>query len=92
MRFEFKPAFDRSIRGFSTNEKDEIEKIIDHLIGILSQNRFLQRGMGLKRLRGDYWEVRYGLKARILFRWKNDLVEFVLVGNHDDIKKFLKNV
>ena len=47
--------------------------------------------IGTVGLMGDYWEVRKGIKARILFRWKGDLVEFVLAGNHDDIKRFLKN-
>ena len=30
--------------------------------------------------------------ARILFRWEGDLIEFVLAGNHDDVKQFLKNI
>ena len=34
------------------------------------------------------WEVRKGIKTRILLRWEGDLVEFILAGNHDDIKKF----
>jgi len=32
------------------------------------------------------------VKARILFRWQGGLVEFVLAGNHDDVKRFLRNV
>jgi hypothetical protein len=48
--------------------------------------------MGLKRLKDDFWEIRKGLKARILFRWQGDLVEFVLAGDHNDIKRYLKNV
>jgi len=48
-------------------------------------------GIGLKRLRDDYWEVRRGLHVRILFRWRDDLVEFVLAGDHGSIKNFLKN-
>lgn len=48
-------------------------------------------GMGLKRLRDDFWEVRRGLDSGILFRWKDDLIEFVLAGDHDSIRDFLKN-
>jgi hypothetical protein len=59
---------------------------------ILSQDKILHKGIGLKRLKGDYWEIRKGLKARILFRWEGDLVEFVLAGDHNDIKRFLKNI
>ncbi|MBU1912962.1 MAG: hypothetical protein KKB22_05485 [Candidatus Omnitrophica bacterium] len=32
------------------------------------------------------------LKARILFRWKEDLVEFILAGDHDDIKRYLGDI
>lgn len=92
MRFEFKPSFDRSIRQFHGREKEEIKDAALQAIDILSQARAIHKGVGLKRLEGDYWEVRKGLKARILFRWKKDLVEFILAGDHNDIKRYLKNI
>lgn len=91
MRFEFKPSFDRSVKSFQSPEKDEIKKIAIQLIDMLSQDREVYKGLGLKRLRGNFWEVRRGLKTRILFRWEGDLVEFVLAGDHNDVKRFLKN-
>jgi hypothetical protein len=47
--------------------------------------------MGLKRLRDDYWEIRQGLRNRILFRWEEDVIDFVLAGDHDSIREFLKS-
>ena len=92
MRFEFKPSFERSIKSFSMFEKSEIKEAAAQLIDILSRDRQIHQGLGLKRLRDDFWELRKGIKARILFRWQGDLVEFVLAGNHDDVKRFLKNI
>lgn len=92
MRFEFKPSFDRSVKSFHVRQKEEIKQTALHAIDILSQDREIQKGIGLKRLRGDFWEIRKGLKARILFRWQDDLVEFVLAGDHNDIKRYLKNI
>lgn len=92
MRFEFKPSFDRCVRKFNGREKEEIKEVALQAIDILSQDRALHKGIGLKRLKGDFWEVRKGLKARVLFRWQGDLVEFILAGNHNDIKRFLKNI
>ena len=92
MRFEFKPSFERSIKSFPPPEKADIKEAAAQLIDILSRDRQIHQGLGLKRLRGDFWELRKGIKARILFRWQGDLVEFVLAGNHDDVKRFLKNV
>lgn len=37
-----------------------------------------------------FWEIRKGLKLRIIFLWQGDSVEFILAGTHDDIKRFLK--
>ena len=92
MRFEFKPSFERSLKSFPPSEKFEIKEAAAQLIDILSRDRQIHQGLGLKRLRGDFWELRKGIKARILFRWEGDLIELVLAGNHDNIKRFLKNI
>jgi hypothetical protein len=73
-------------------EKEEIKKAILHAIDVLSQDRPLFHGLGLKRLRGDFWEFRVGIRARVVFRWNRYLAEFVLVGDHDQIKRFLRSV
>ncbi len=92
MRFEFKPSFERSLKGFHAIEKEELKKVAVQAIDILSGDKTVYKGMGLKRLKDHYWEIRKGIKARILFRWQGDLAEFILAGDHDDIKRFLKNV
>jgi len=92
MRIEFKPSFDRSIKALNPHDKEEIKKIAADLIDVLSADRPLHEGLGLKRLQGPYWQVRKGLKVRILFRWQKDLVEFVLAGDHDDIRRFLRSL
>ena len=75
MRFEFKPSFDRSVKGFHNPEKEEIKKIAIELIDMLSQDCEIHKGLGLKRLSGNLGEVRKGLKTRILFCWEGELVE-----------------
>lgn len=92
MRFEFKPSFDRSVKNFHGREKEEIKEVALQAIEILLQDKLLYKGIGLKRLKGDFWEIRKGLKARILFRWQGDLLEFILAGDHNDIKRYLKNI
>ena len=92
MRFEFKPSFDRSVKSCHSKQKEEIKQAALQAVDILSQDREIHKGIGLKRLKGDYWEIRRGLKARILFRWQGDLAEFILAGDHNDIKRYLKNI
>ena len=91
MRFEFKSSFDRSVKSFHGKDKEEIKQVALQAIDILSHDRGIHKGIGLKRLKGDFWEIRKGLKARIIFRWEGDLIEFILAGDHNDIKRFLKN-
>ena len=90
MKFEFKPSFDRSVKSLPSETKKEIKELCINLIDMLSSERRLSTGLGLKNLRKNFWEVRKGLRFRILFKWKGDLVEFILAGTHEDIKNFLK--
>ena len=90
MKFEFKPSFDRSVKAFHEIDKNEIKSLAIQLVEMLSRDREIHKGIGLKRLRGNFWEARKGLKTRILFRWDGELVDFVLAGNHDDVHRFLK--
>lgn len=89
MRYEFKPSFERSIKSLATGEKEKIKKVALQTIDILSHKRIVYKGIGLKRLKDNFWEVRKGIKARILFTWQGELVEFILAGDHDDIKRYL---
>lgn len=50
------------------------------------------RGLGLKNLRGDFWEIRVSLKDRIIFVLRDNTVSFVIVGTHDEIRRFLKTI
>lgn len=92
MRFEFKPSFNRAVKNFYGQEKEEIKQAAIQTIDILLHTKIIPKGIGLKRLKGNFWETRAGLRARILFRWKEDLVEFVLAGDHDDIRRYLRNI
>ena len=52
MRFEFKPSFERSTKSLIPTDKQEIKEIAVYLVDILSQDKPLHQGVGLKRLRG----------------------------------------
>jgi mRNA-degrading endonuclease RelE of RelBE toxin-antitoxin system len=90
MKYEFKPSFDRSVKSLAPKEKQQIKDLCINLIDVLSGDRELFSGMGLKNLRKTFWEIRKGLKLRILFKWRADHVEFVLAETYEDIKKYLK--
>lgn len=88
--WEFKPSFDKSVKALPKKDKEVMKRLAKALIDILEGNQAASKGTGLKPLRKDYFEIRTSYKKRIIFRWQNDHVEFILAGNHDQVKKFLK--
>ena len=93
MRFEFKPSFKRSVKQLPPGEKEDVKKAAVRIIDMLSSgNPIHDKGTGLKHLHADIWEIRKGIKSRILLRLKGETVEFILAGSHDDIKRYLKNL
>jgi len=92
MRYEFKTSFDRSTKRLSDDAKIEIKKAVFEILDLVSTGKTVSKGQGLTRLRKDYWESRTTIRERILFKLTNDLIQFMIVGNHEDIKRFLKRI
>jgi hypothetical protein len=88
--FEFKPSFDRAIKSLPAKRKAIIIQTCLDFLESLGSQAPLPAGFGLKRLQDEYWEIRHGLHNHILFRWRDDLIVFILAGDHDSIKQFLK--
>ena len=47
-------------------------------------------GISIRRLRKNVFECRAGLKLRLLFRENKGALEFFLVGDHDEVKAWLR--
>jgi mRNA-degrading endonuclease RelE of RelBE toxin-antitoxin system len=92
MKYEFKPSFEQSLKALPERDKQAVKNAALRIIDILSKQSEIRHGIGLKRLRNDLWEARYGLQTRIILRLTGDLVEFILAGNHDQVRRFLRNV
>ncbi len=92
MNIKFLSSYDRSFDKLSKNVQSEFVDIEEELISSLGTGAKPSKGLGLKKLKRSYWEVRVDLKLRILFRLKKDLLIFVLIGNHDEIRKYLGGV
>lgn len=89
MRFEFKPSFDRSIKRLDARRKEKTKRAVAAFVDFI-ETRVEPEGIGLKHLKGEFWEIRAGIKDRIIFRMKKDVVEFIIAGTHDEIGRFLK--
>ncbi len=90
-RVEFKKSFDRTYQKLSPKDQLKVDQAVEKFLKSL-EDRVIPQGVGLKRLQDDQWEMRVDLSLRVAFRMHKDLVEFAMVGDHEAIKKFLKNI
>ncbi len=69
--------------------KERVKRAIELAVAFFETGQ-LPHGLGLKAIGHPYWEIRAGLAEGVIFRKPKDTVEFLLVGSHDEIKRFLK--
>ncbi|MCX6900513.1 MAG: hypothetical protein NT105_17680 [Verrucomicrobia bacterium] len=51
----------------------------------------LHRGLGVRKLVGDYFEARVGLDQRLVFKNERDALVLLFVGDHHAVRTFLRN-
>ena len=90
MQFEFTASFDRRFKKLSLPRQQRARTAVEALLSYLDRRGPLQPGLGLKNFHGDYWEIRLDIHDRIIFEL-TDRVTFWLVGNHDEIRRFIKS-
>jgi mRNA-degrading endonuclease YafQ of YafQ-DinJ toxin-antitoxin module len=50
------------------------------------------QGLGIRKLTATWFELRIGLDVRIVFQHRPDCLWFGHVGNHDEVRKFLRGL
>ena len=91
MRVSFAPTFLKQLGKLDPRVKESAKEASEKIIDFY-EHRTKAPGLGVKRLRGDIWEARAGLKIRVLYLLDDDGLRFVLAGTHDDVRQFLSRV
>lgn len=89
MRYRVSSRFDRSVKRLDSTRKARLTRAIDRLVAGFETGQ-LPAGVGLKQLKPGLWELRADLADRVLFHRSGDVVVFLLVGDHDEVKRFLR--
>jgi hypothetical protein len=50
------------------------------------------RGLGVRKLTGNFFEIRVGLNIRLIFQNRAESLLFLMAGNHDEVQKFLRGL
>ncbi len=91
MIYKYLSTFERLFSKLSRSEKEKSREALDRIIHFF-ETGVKPKGLGLKKLRKNYWEIRVDLSLRILFEYCHSEVSFVIIGNHNDIQRVLKNI
>ena len=91
MRVEHKKSFKKALKRYNGCQQEEICACVQALVDSIDKFQ-IPKGLGLKLLASKFkiWEARVNIDIRILFRYENDLLEIGFVGNHDQVKRYLK--
>ena len=89
MRLNYLESYDRLFNKLTSPQQENAIKAVDALIEFIKTGK-KPEGLGLKKVRSDYWEIRLSVKNKIIFEFKSDIINFTFVGSHNEVKKFLK--
>jgi mRNA-degrading endonuclease RelE of RelBE toxin-antitoxin system len=92
LEIEFSPPFRSAIKALSEDQRSRVSTAV----GLLPETfGFPHRhaGLGLRRLRPDVYEFRIGRDLRAVFEVVGrGKISLSRIGNHDDVRRFLKGL
>jgi len=87
----FLKSYDRSFKKLDRLVQKKAIFAIDSLLDFI-KTRQKPEGLGLKKVYKNYWEIRLDIKNRLIFELKGDTINIAFVGDHNTVKKFLKEI
>ena len=84
------PEFREMLRALPKGVRRDVGAAITAMEQSFGQPH-LHQGLGMRPLRDDYYEVRLGLKLRLVFRHLREGLNCEMIGSHDDVKRFMRS-
>lgn len=88
---EFTSRFRAEARDLPAERQNQVALALEQLSQKFGQSH-LHGGLGVRRLKGNYFEFRVGRDVRVIFTLGGSTATLRMVGNHDDVRKYLKNL
>ena len=94
MTYKYKARFHKALRKLPPHEQLRVAEAIDQVVSFF-ETRQAPEGLGLKKLfshheLGAVFETRTSLSLRMLFSVQRDQTIFHMVGNHDEVRRFIR--
>ena len=88
MLVNYLASYDGSFHKLQINAQHSTIEAIDRLLDYFQTGQ-RPHGLRLQRLPKGYWEIRVGLRIRVLFELSKERLTFVIVGDHDAMRQWL---
>jgi len=91
LQIDLSQPFRAAVRHFSKARRREIARAID-AAGDGFGSPHLHSGLGIHRLRRNYFECPIRLQIRLVFRADRGVLLFLTAGDHGHVRNFLKTI
>ena len=81
--------FQKQLKGFSSQDRQKVNRVLKLLLQGLESGE-IPAGLGFKKINGDKYEIRVDIRNRIVMKTDGDMLVCHLVGNHETVKRFLR--
>jgi len=91
LKIELDPDLLQYLRTLDKDSRRTIGELMEKVRVSFGQPH-LHGGTGLRALGSDVYECRLNLRQRLVFTLEPGALYFHFIGNHEDVKRFLKNL
>ena len=84
------PSFERSLKKLTPSQRKQLTESLRALNNFLSTGEF-SPGFGFKKINHDKYEFRVDIRLRVLAKTEGEIFYLVLVGDHDEVRRYLRN-
>ncbi len=92
MRLTLTERFQKDVRELRPDQRAALFEVLLSLSAAVG-NPHLHAGLGMRKLhRSGIWETRLGLGLRLVFALAGEEATLVRVGNHEEIRRYLRTL
>ena len=97
LNLSFLPSFERSLKHLDSGQKEIVRLLLNALLAYYASNSNLSEAQKIaprffyKQLRKPFYEAGVERKIRLMIRREESECFAIIVGNHDQVKRFLAN-
>ena len=82
--------FERSVKKLSAQDRGKLSSSLEAFHSFLLSGQAAY-GFRFKKINHDKYEFRVGIRLRVIVKVEGDNYYLVLAGNHDEVRRYLRN-